>query len=117
MNTLRDQYESRLQKAGATPIVPSPVTRFHCWMVADQAPFTAYDWKGNVVDSGFKINPVYVWLGAHGAVYTTRTPRINQHRPKSTIRVARIDAILYNPTKGTKSCPTLSLNIMTQLSR
>lgn len=87
MNTIRERMDTYLETVvGASRVSPSPVSRFHCWHTTDQLPYTTYDWMGKVIGSGMRTRDVYIWIGAHGAVYLTGILCICPNRPRSTIQ-------------------------------
>ena len=88
MPTIRQKMDDYLDSIGATRVDPSPVSRFHCWHTTDQVPYTVYDWKGKLLNSGMRTRDLYIWIGQLGAVYVTGVSSIHSKRPKSTVQSA-----------------------------
>lgn len=100
MNTIRKRMDDYLSNVlHAERVDPSPVSRFHCWHTTDHVPFTTYDWKGRLIDTGMRKRDLYIWIGAHGAVYLTGVSYISSRRPRSTIQssvVTEMIETVYN---------------------
>lgn len=95
MNTLREQMGQYLKTVvHANRLDPAPAPRFHCWHTTDHVPYSTYDWMGKLIDSGMRTRDVYIWIGAHGAVYTTGISSIDSKRPRSTIQSSIVTEML-----------------------